>query len=82
MPGEVTITAFHDALVTSIGIDREELTRSAGATLTDLGVDSIGIIELEKVVADQHGVTLPEELPGMTIEEIFSYLASAVTKAG
>ncbi len=77
MPREFTIEALHDLLVTSVGVDRKQLSRSAEATLTDLDVDSVGIIEFEKVVSDQHGVTLPTELPGMTIEEIFAYLTSA-----
>jgi acyl carrier protein len=60
-------------LVRNIGLDPGVLAGST-ATLTDLGVDSIGVIELEKVLHDEFGVALPEEAPAMSVTQILTRL--------
>lgn len=75
MPSTSSLASLHDALVTNIGLDRSTLANASNSTLADLGVDSIGVIELEKVILDSHGITLPDELQAMTIDQIADYLA-------
>ncbi|MEU1478304.1 acyl carrier protein [Streptomyces sp. NPDC001668] len=61
-------------LATHIGLDRDAI--GGGSTLTDLGVDSIGVIELDKVLEDEFGRTLPEDSPAMTLDQILHHINS------
>ncbi|MGW4826634.1 acyl carrier protein [Amycolatopsis japonica] len=71
----VSRTRLEEILVTNIGLEPAQL--SGSASLSDLGVDSIGVIELEKVINDEFGVTMPEETPAMTLDEILDHVNSA-----
>lgn len=68
-------------LVRNIGLDPGVLAGST-ATLTDLGVDSIGVIELEKVLHDEFGAALPEEAPAMSVTQILTHLNDTARSTG
>jgi acyl carrier protein len=65
-------------LVKHVGLDPAELVDTGPATLTDLGVDSIGMLELEKVLHDEYGAELPEEAPAMSVTQILIHLNDTV----
>ncbi|MGN5376907.1 acyl carrier protein [Streptomyces lasalocidi] len=70
----VPLEEIYRILTTNIGLDPADL--GGDATLSDLGVDSIGVIELEKVLEEEYGRTLPEDSPAMTINQILHHVNS------
>jgi aromatase len=64
-------------LVRNCGLDPDAAAAEPAATLAELGMDSLALLELEAVVADRHGVRLPEDAGQLTIGEV----AGAVAKA-
>ncbi|WP_369395552.1 acyl carrier protein (plasmid) [Streptomyces sp. CG1] len=83
MTTTMTGAAFLTLLTTSIGLEPEtpETTDTAGdATLTDLGLDSLGVIELEKVLIDEYGVELPEHAPAMSLKQILDHVNAVLGK--
>jgi acyl carrier protein len=69
-------------LVRNIGLDPGVLAGPGTATLTDLGIDSIGVIELEKVLHDEFGAALPEEAPAMSVTQILTHLNDTARSTG
>ncbi|CDR06328.1 acyl carrier protein [Streptomyces iranensis] len=61
-------------LSTHIGVDPQAI--EGALTPSDLGIDSIGVLELEKVLDDRYGIALPEDTPAMTIDQILIHLNS------
>ncbi|GIM92598.1 phosphopantetheine-binding protein [Paractinoplanes toevensis] len=60
-------------LEVNIGLEPDVIADAGSASLTDLGVDSIGIIELEKVLLDEFGIVLPDEIPAMSIADVLAH---------
>jgi acyl carrier protein len=64
-------------LVEHVGLDPDDLAAPGESTLVDLGVDSIGVIELEKVLSDRYGIELPEESQSLSVARILEILNEA-----
>ncbi|MER7770497.1 acyl carrier protein [Kitasatospora sp. NPDC096140] len=73
-PTGVSRSTLHDILTTRIGLESEAVDEAGSATLADLGVDSIGFIELQKAVSDEYGAELPEEAQAWSVGKIFDHL--------
>jgi aromatase len=61
-------------LVRNCGMDPDAATAAPGATLAELGMDSLALLELGAVVADRHGVQVPENAGLLTIDEVAGLL--------
>jgi aromatase len=61
-------------LVRNCGLDPDAAASAPAATLAELGMDSLALLELEAVVADRHGVPIPENAGLLTIDEIAGLL--------
>lgn len=66
---------LHDILTTHIGLEPEQIDDAL--SLAELGIDSIGVIELEKVLQDDYGISLPDESQAMTVAEIHAHINAA-----
>ncbi|MGW3186089.1 acyl carrier protein [Kitasatospora sp. NPDC001119] len=74
-------TKLREILTAQIGLEPEVVDGAGNASLTDLGVDSIGVIELEKAVFDEYGVDLPDETSAMTIGQIIDHIDATARSA-
>ncbi|GAA5193992.1 hypothetical protein GCM10023322_57270 [Rugosimonospora acidiphila] len=72
--GEITAI-----LVSNCGLDPDAAAAAPDATLTELGLDSLALLELEAVVADRYGVRVPENAGQLTIDEVAGVLDGAAT---
>ncbi len=69
-PTAVTAADIGDILVTSTGMDPAGLRGREDVPLVDLGIDSLGTLELQAVVTRRFGVDLPDELLPLSVDEI------------
>jgi acyl carrier protein len=81
MPEQNTTTAMaldpsrlRDILVTDVGIDPDQLSLRPEASLADLGLDSIALVELSVVLRERHGVGLPDYANTMSFDELAGHL--------
>ena len=72
---QVTAAAITSILVRNCGLDPDAAAAAPSATLVELGMDSLALLELEAVVADRHGLQMPENAGLLTIDEIARALA-------
>ncbi|MGW2649793.1 acyl carrier protein [Streptomyces sp. NPDC001393] len=80
-PTGVSRSVLHDILTTRIGLSPEVVDTAGGASLADLGVDSIGFIELQKAVSDQYGTELPDDSQAWSLDRILDHLNSSPRRA-
>nr|QLJ96492.1 SRPBCC family protein [Micromonospora carbonacea] len=59
-----------EILVAHCGLDAEAAAREPAASLEDLGMDSLALLELSAVVADRYRVRLPEDAARLSIAEV------------
>lgn len=72
-----TLTLLREILVSEYELDEQRLTPDA--SLEDLGVDSLGTIELLWTVEEQFGINLPSEpAPLATLGEVADYIDQLV----
>lgn len=62
--------ALKEILTRNLGLDDESIEASWAATLTELGIDSIGVLELQTVAKDRHAVSLPDGIGELSLERI------------
>ncbi|GAA3081907.1 hypothetical protein GCM10020000_79790 [Streptomyces olivoverticillatus] len=80
-PTGVSRSTLHDILSTNIGLEPEVIDQAGSASLADLGVDSIGLIQLQKAVFDEYGTELPDEAHAWSIHQILAHLNATLRKA-
>lgn len=66
-PDRPLTTEITDILVTHCGLDAETAARSPAASLEELGMDSLALLELSAVVADRWRVRIPEQAGQLSI---------------
>ena len=76
------VDAFNEILVSNLGVDDEALDGDLTPTLADLGVDSIGVLELQTIVRDQYAVVLPDHTDQFNLGEIIDFIAAALNDGG
>lgn len=57
-------------LVDAAGVAAAILAEAGDATLAELGLESLAVLELQAVMQDRHGVKIPEEALEMSLPEI------------
>ncbi|MFG1666845.1 acyl carrier protein [Streptomyces sp. Y7] len=80
-PTGVSRSTLHDILTTNIGLEPETVDAAGPVSLADLGVDSIGLIELQKAVSETYGTELPDEAHAWSVNQILDHLNSKLRKA-
>jgi acyl carrier protein len=70
-----------DILAEKVGLDGETVDRSPTATLAELGVDSLGVLEFEVTVTERFGLALPDTTVEMSIEQIVDFVTNALKES-
>ncbi|WBB80926.1 SRPBCC family protein [Micromonospora sp. WMMD882] len=68
-------TEITDILVAHCGLDPQAPARAPAATLAELGMDSLALLELQAVVADRYRARIPAETQELTIAAVAELVA-------
>ncbi|NJP30904.1 SRPBCC family protein [Micromonospora thermarum] len=71
-----------DILVTHCGLDAEAAARAPAASLEELGMDSLALLELSAVVADRWQVRIPEQTGQLSIAAVAELVARRAEPPG
>ncbi|MGI5216219.1 SRPBCC family protein [Plantactinospora sp. CA-290183] len=71
----VTAAEITAILVQNCGLDAEAAAGAETASLTELGMDSLALLELQAVLADRYRVQIPEESGELSIPEVAELVA-------
>ncbi|MEU2610091.1 SRPBCC family protein [Micromonospora sp. NPDC007271] len=71
-----------DILVTHCGLDAEDAARAPAASLEELGMDSLALLELSAVVADRWRVKIPEQAAQLSIAGVADLVARRIDPPG
>jgi aromatase len=69
-------------LVRNCGLDEDAATAAPQASLEELGMDSLALLELQAVVADRYRVQIPDEVRHLSIGELAELVDRASDGAG
>ncbi|SBT42192.1 SRPBCC family protein [Micromonospora narathiwatensis] len=75
-------TEITDILVTHCGLDADAAARTPAASLEELGMDSLALLELSAVVADRWRVRIPEQAAQLSIAGVADLVARKVDPPG
>ncbi|MFV2108903.1 SRPBCC family protein [Micromonospora sp. LOL_015] len=76
---KVTAADITAILVRNCGLDPAGAADAPAASLAELGLDSLALLELQAVVADRYQVRIPPESADLTIVEIAELVADEIT---
>lgn len=68
--GPITGSRIRSVLISKTGADPRLFEGTTDASLEELGIDSLAVLELTAVVEDEYGMKLPNEALAMTVNEI------------
>ncbi|WP_327581126.1 acyl carrier protein [Nonomuraea sp. NBC_00507] len=68
--------ALRQILTANLGLDEDVLDDSWDTSLAELGVDSIGVLELQTVIEQKYRVALPETAGELSPAEIYDLVAN------
>ncbi|MFE9655135.1 SRPBCC family protein [Micromonospora sp. NPDC006431] len=71
-----------DILVTHCGLDAQTAARTPAASLEELGMDSLALLELSAVVADRWRVKIPEQAGQLSIAGVADLVARKADPPG
>lgn len=71
-----------DILVTHCGLDADAAARTPAASLEELGMDSLALLELSAVVADRWRVKIPEQAGQLSIAGVADLVARKADPPG
>ncbi|MEU1838041.1 SRPBCC family protein [Micromonospora chersina] len=74
-PDRPLATEITDILVTHCGLDADAAARTPAASLEELGMDSLALLELSAVVADRWRVKIPEQAGQLSIAGVADLVA-------
>ncbi|SCL24858.1 aromatase [Micromonospora pallida] len=77
--GAALATEITDILVAHCGLDPDAASDTPAATLAELGMDSLALLELQAVVADRYGVRIPTETGHLSIPAVADLVAEQTT---
>lgn len=70
--------SLKEILTTNLGVADEAVDDQLTVTLPELGVDSIGVLELQTVVRDQYRVELPDSTGELNLGQIIEFVANSL----
>lgn len=73
--------SLKEILTTNLGVADEAVDSELSATLPELGVDSIGVLELQTVIRDQYRVELPESTGELNLAQIIEFVSTELKGA-
>ncbi|WP_340377085.1 acyl carrier protein [Streptomyces sp. SS7] len=65
-------------LIENLGVDDDAIDGAWGSRPAELGIDSIGILELQAVVKEQYGVELPETTNEQSLSGIVELVSTSL----
>ncbi|MDG4764058.1 SRPBCC family protein [Solwaraspora sp. WMMD406] len=74
----VTSADITAILVRNCGLDAAGAAATPAASLAELGMDSLALLELQAVVADRYRVRIPEQSAELTIAQITELIADGI----
>lgn len=77
----VTTADITAILVRNCGLDAGSAAEAPSASLAELGMDSLALLELQAVVADRYQVRIPSESAELTIAQLADLVATEVDAA-
>jgi aromatase len=80
--GRPMATEITDILVAHCGLDADAAARAPAASLEELGMDSLALLELQAVVADRWRVQIPEQAGQLSIPAVAELVARRVDPPG
>lgn len=81
-PDRQLASEITDILVTHCGLDAEAAARTPAASLEELGMDSLALLELSAVVADRWQVKIPEQANQLSIAGVADLVARKADPSG
>lgn len=70
-----TPESLHEILTLDVGLDPATLTANPNASLAELGLDSMALVELGVLLSSRHGIRkLPDEAGEMSFPELVGHL--------
>ncbi|MDP4503523.1 MULTISPECIES: acyl carrier protein [unclassified Nonomuraea] len=72
----IDTNALRQILTANLGLDEDVLDDSWDTSLAELGVDSIGVLELQTVIEQKYRVALPETAGELSPAEIYDLVAN------
>ncbi|MFE9689361.1 SRPBCC family protein [Micromonospora sp. NPDC005806] len=81
-PDRPLASEITDILVTHCGLDAEAAARTPAASLEELGMDSLALLELSAVVADRWRVKIPEQAGQLSIAGVADLVARKADPPG
>ncbi|WP_406045472.1 SRPBCC family protein [Micromonospora sp. NBC_00898] len=81
-PDRPLTTEITDILITHCGLDAATAVRSPAASLEELGMDSLALLELSAVVADRWRVRIPEQAGQLSIAGVADLVARRADPPG
>ncbi|MGS2615000.1 SRPBCC family protein [Micromonospora sp. LZ34] len=80
--GRPLTTEITDILVAHCGLDPDAAARAPAASLEELGMDSLALLELSAVVADRWQVRIPEQAAQLSIPAVAELVARRADPPG
>ncbi|MFC3502694.1 SRPBCC family protein [Micromonospora krabiensis] len=80
--GHPLTTEITDILVAHCGLDAEAAANAPAASLEELGLDSLALLELSAVVADRYRVQIPEQAAQLSIPAVADLVARGSEQPG
>ncbi|WP_433341931.1 SRPBCC family protein [Micromonospora sp. CA-111912] len=80
--GRPLTTEITEILVAHCGLDAEAAAREPAASLEELGMDSLALLELSAVLADRYRVRIPEEAGQLSIDAVADLVAQGTDPPG
>ena len=77
----VTAADITAILVRNCGLDAGSAADAPAASLADLGMDSLALLELQAVVADRYQVRIPQDSADLTIAQVADLVAAKLDTA-
>lgn len=79
-----TYDDLKDILIERIGLTEDEVPRTLSTSFTDLGLDSLAIVELQLCLRQEHGVSIPDRDAHLltTMAETIDYVNDRMFAAG
>jgi aromatase len=78
----VTTADITAILVRNCGLDAGSAADDPAASLADLGMDSLALLELQAVIADRYQVRIPQESADLTIAQVADLVATELDPSG
>jgi aromatase len=78
--GPITAAELERLLIAKTGADPVIFEGAGDVSLVDLGIDSLAVLELQAVVKQEFGLTVPDDASMMSVSEIVACVNAEATQ--